>query len=84
MARIAGVLIFLIEVYTVIVFLAVILRWLLPPVSTNPVSKFFFLITEPVLSPIRRRLGPIGGVDLSPLVVWLVGLVLIELLRTIA
>jgi len=40
-------------------------------------------ITEPVLAPIRRRLPPMGGLDLSPIVVWVGALILIGLLRYI-
>lgn len=33
------------------------------------VMQFLYRITEPVLAPIRRVLPPMGGLDLSPLVV---------------
>ncbi|MFN5602167.1 MAG: YggT family protein [Acidimicrobiaceae bacterium] len=32
-------------------------------------SQFLYRITEPVLAPVRRVLPPMGGLDLSPLVV---------------
>ena len=32
-------------------------------------SDLAFRITEPVLAPVRRRLPPVSGMDLSPLVV---------------
>lgn len=35
----------------------------------NPIVQFLYTTTEPILRPIRRRLPPTGGVDLSPLVV---------------
>jgi YggT family protein len=34
-----------------------------------PVVAFLHRITEPVLAPVRRALPPMGGLDLSPLVV---------------
>jgi YggT family protein len=37
-----------------------------------PVVRFLHNITEPVLAPIRRALPPMGGLDLSPLVVIIV------------
>lgn len=38
----------------------------------NPIVRFFYAVTEPVLEPIRRRLPLFaGGFDLSPIVVWL-------------
>lgn len=43
------------------------------PIGPNspvaPVAQFLFRVTEPVLAPIRRALPPMGGLDLSPLVV---------------
>lgn len=86
MIAVAGFLIFLIQAYILVVFIAVILRWIYPPYSRRPnaIAGFFFAITEPVLAPIRRRLPPVSGFDLSPLVVWVAGILLIGLLRSIA
>lgn len=83
MAGIAALLIFALEAYLVVVFIAVILRWISPGYSSNPVIRFFYMVTEPVLAPIRRRLPPVSGLDLSPMVVWVAIIILINLLRTI-
>src|SRR5688572_26191121 len=38
----------------------------------NPIVRFLYAATEPVLEPVRRRLPVFaGGFDLSPIVVWL-------------
>ena len=38
----------------------------------NPIVRFLYAATEPVLEPVRRRLPVLaGGFDLSPIVVWL-------------
>lgn len=55
-----------------LVFLArAILSWF--PIGydspVRPVADFLHRITEPVLAPIRRVLPPLGGFDLSVLVV---------------
>lgn len=34
----------------------------------GPIVRFLFEATEPFLAPIRRLLPPMGGLDLSPLV----------------
>jgi YggT family protein len=34
----------------------------------NPVVRFLVQVTEPVLSRIRRVIPPMGGIDLSPMV----------------
>ena len=57
----------LIDLYTLIVFGAVIISWVqLPP--TNTIAIVLHRLTEPVLGPIRRVLPQMGGLDFSPLV----------------
>jgi len=37
----------------------------------NPIVRFLYTATEPVLAPVRQRLPLLaGGLDLSPFVVW--------------
>jgi YggT family protein len=76
-------LIWVIQLFVLLVFIRVILSWI-SPFPTNSVTRFFWLVTEPVLGPIRRSLPLMSGIDLSPLVVWVVSLVLIALLRSFA
>jgi YggT family protein len=76
-------LIWAIQLFVLLVFIRVILSWI-SPFPTNSVTRFFWLVTEPVLGPIRRSLPLMSGIDLSPLVVWVVSLVLIALLRSFA
>lgn len=78
---ILSLLIFLIQVFLVVVLIRVILSWL-SPYPTNAVSRLAWQVTEPVLGPIRRRLPLLSGIDLSPVVVWLAALVLIGVLRS--
>lgn len=62
----------LLDIYSLIVFGAVIVSWIqLPP--SNAVVRFLETATEPVLAPIRRVLPDMGGLDFSPLVL-LIGL----------
>ena len=81
MSLLIGLLIFAIQVFFVIVIIRVIFSWV-SPYPTNAVSRLTWRITEPVLAPIRRRVPPLSGLDLSPVVVWLAALILIGLLRT--
>lgn len=65
-------LLLLLDIYSLIVFGAVIISWIqLPP--SNPVVQFLRTATEPVLAPIRQVLPDMGGLDFSPLVL-LIGL----------
>jgi len=70
----------LLEAYLIVILIRVVFSWV-SPVPTNPVSRLAWQLTEPVLAPIRRRLPPMSGIDLSPLVVWLVVIVLLGVLR---
>jgi YggT family protein len=66
----------LIDGYTFVVFVAVILSWFrLSP--ENPVVKVTSALTEPVLAPIRKILPGAGGFDFSPMVL-LLGLQLLS------
>ena len=57
----------LLDVYSFIVFGAVVASWVrLPP--DNPIGNFLQSMTEPLLAPIRSVLPDLGGLDLSPLV----------------
>ena len=66
----------LIDGYTFVVFVAVVLSWFrLSP--DNPVVKVTAALTEPVLEPIRKILPSAGGFDFSPMVL-LLGLQLLR------
>lgn len=70
------VLLLLIDLYSLIVLVAVVLSWLgLSPY--NPVVRAVTFVTEPVLAPLRRVLPNLGGFDFSPMVL----LLAIRLLR---
>jgi YggT family protein len=38
----------------------------------NPIVRFLYAATEPVLAPLRRRIPWYGSFDISPIVAWLV------------
>jgi YggT family protein len=60
----------LIQLYVFIIFARAILSFF--PIRYDsplaPVVAFLDRVTEPALAPIRRVLPPMGGLDLSPLV----------------
>ena len=70
----------LIDLYSLVVLLAVVLSWIRLD-RRNPVATIVFSLTEPVLGPIRRALPPMGGLDFSPMVLLLALQVLKGLLR---
>ena len=63
----ATVLDYALTFYTWIIIARALISWVNPD-PWNPIVQFLDRVTEPVLAPIRRRLGWRMGVDLSPLV----------------
>ena len=66
----------LIDLYSLVVLVGVILSWLQLD-RRNPLLTITRALTEPVLAPIRNLLPPIGGLDLSPMVL----LIALQLLK---
>jgi YggT family protein len=62
--------------YILIIIARALISWVSPD-PFNPIVRFLYRVTEPVLRPIRRRLPSAMGLDLSPLVV-LVALKFVE------
>jgi YggT family protein len=65
---VATVLDYALTVYTWIIIARALISWVNPD-PWNPIVQFLNRATEPVLSPIRQRLGWRMGIDWSPLVV---------------
>jgi YggT family protein len=54
--------------YTVALFVYVLLSWFSPR-GANPMASILGELVEPLLRPVRRLLPPVGGLDLSALLV---------------
>lgn len=68
-----------ISIFTVSIIIEVILSWVTPAGSYNPVAPLVSRMNAPLLRPVRNLLPPLGGIDLSPLFV-LLGLQVISML----
>ena len=53
--------------YMYVVIIAALISWVNPD-PYNPIVRFLYAATEPVLRPIRRKL-PMTGIDFSPRIV---------------
>lgn len=74
---IINTLLFALNIYTWIVIGAVIFSWLYAFNVVNSsnrfvsmLGEFFYKATEPLLRPIRRVLPDLGGIDISPIVLF--------------
>jgi len=54
--------------YIWIIIIRALLSWVNPD-PWNPIVRFLYRVTEPVLRPIRRRLPWQTGIDFSPILV---------------
>ncbi|MGH7795663.1 MAG: YggT family protein [Candidatus Binatia bacterium] len=71
LVAVAQVLDYVLWAYMWILIGRIIISWVNADYS-NPIVRFLYAATEPVLEPVRRRLPMFaGGFDLSPIVVWL-------------
>jgi YggT family protein len=64
-----GFIVLLLDFYSLVLFASVILSWLNLG-EEHPLVRFIGSATEPVLAPIRRVLPAMGGLDLSPMVLF--------------
>jgi len=76
---IAALIITVLDIYKWIVIAAVIVSWLTAFNVINQYNNFvrgllraLYALTEPVFRPIRKIIPPMGGFDLSPIVVFVI------------
>ena len=55
------------EILTYIIFIRVILSWF-PHNPYQPAIRLIYQISNSILSPIRNTVSPIGGIDISPII----------------
>lgn len=71
MAFIVSVISMICTLYVYLIILRAILSWFSPD-PYNPLFRALLSLTEPILEPMRRIIPPLGGMDLSPIVVILI------------
>lgn len=84
---IATVLDYALTFYSWIVIARALISWVNPD-PWNPIVQFLTRATEPVLAPVRRRLGWGMGMDWSPLIVivtiWFVQIAVVQSIKDLA
>lgn len=61
----------LFELYGWVIFARLIISWIRLD-SDHPIVTFLYRATEPVLRPARQLIPPAGGLDFSPIIVFIV------------
>ena len=65
-----GVIGLLVNIYFFALLAMIILSWVAPG-SKNPAIYLLYQVTEPVMAPVRKMLPPMGGLDFSPILVFI-------------
>ena len=76
----AGIVLFIINIYFYAIIASIVMSWIMMfSGSTNPhpILRLIWQLTEPVMSPLRKIIPPMGGLDISPIFLFL-GLQLIR------
>ena len=72
---VACLLYYAVTVYTVIMFVRVILSWAMmvwsPPHALAPAIRVLYDLTEPVLSLFRRYVPAVGMIDISAIIIFI-------------
>ncbi len=58
-------------IYMWMIIISALLSWVNPD-PYNPIVRFLHSVTDPVLTPIRKRIGITMGIDISPMIVILI------------
>lgn len=78
-----NILIYILNIYSFILLARVLMTWIPNLDYSNPIVKFLFQATEPVLKPIRNALPQTGGIDFSPIIVFILISVITRMLITL-
>jgi len=70
LASLLGIAAYLVKIYFFALLAMIILSWVAPG-GNNPALFLLYQITEPVMAPFRKILPPMGGLDLSPILVFI-------------
>ncbi|MFK7829989.1 MAG: YggT family protein [Congregibacter sp.] len=73
----------LVQIYFFALLGTIILSWVAPG-SSNPAALLMYQITEPLMAPFRRMLPSMGGLDLSPILVFVLIKIVEITLRNLA
>ncbi len=71
---------YILMLFELVLLARVLLTWFPNIDRNNPIVRVIFQLTEPILKPIRNALPQTGMVDFSPLIVFLIISVLMQVL----
>ncbi len=72
------------QIYTFVLLVRILITWIPNLDPYHPIVQMLFQVTDPVLEPARKLIPPIGMIDISPIVVFIVLGILQDLLVRLA
>jgi YggT family protein len=81
--QVIGILNTLLYIYMWVIIIAALISWVNPD-PYNPIVRFLYSVTDPVLKRIRRVIGISMGIDFSPMIAILGILLLQAFLKSLA
>ena len=70
MVALANLIDIVLQAFMLILIIRALISWVNPD-PYNPIVRFLYRVTGPVLRPVRQWLPPMSGLDLSPMLVLL-------------
>lgn len=81
---VAGIIFFILQIYFWAIIAAIIMSFVMMfsgSMSPHPALQLIWQLTEPVMAPLRRVIPPIGGLDFSPIFIFLAIQILQSIVR---
>lgn len=73
------------QLYSYVLLARVLMSWIPNLDPYNPIVRFLYQLTEPVLEPVRQLIPPLGGmIDISVIVVFFALMILQQMLLALA
>lgn len=79
---VAGVILFIINIYYWAIIAAIIMSFVMMfsgSMNPHPILRLIWQLTEPVMAPVRKIIPPMGGLDFSPIFIF----IFIQILRSL-
>ena len=74
---------YIVGVLYIAILARVVMSWIAPGRTDNPIVALIFQVTEPMLAPIRRIMPQTGMFDLSPMVAMIILSIILAVVSSI-
>jgi len=81
---VGGVILFIINIYYYAIIAAIVMSFIMMfsgTVNPHPVLRLIWQLTDPVMAPVRKVLPTMGGMDFSPIIIFIAIQILSGILR---